>query len=78
INIKVKPVADAPTITVKNVETTEDDGNTKEGTNKVALELKVPSLSKDQTDKNNATGDHPERNGEITLTFTNGDKLKNN
>ncbi|MGH2308253.1 hypothetical protein ACRCD8_10805 [Aliarcobacter sp. ERUVET-8] len=72
INIQVKPVADAPTLTVKNIETTEDAGNTQEGTNKVALELIVPSLSKDQTDKNNATGDSPERNGEITLKFTNG------
>ena len=45
IEIKVKPVADAPTIFVKNVETTEDAGNTLEGTNKVALELKVPTLS---------------------------------
>ncbi|WP_066218290.1 hypothetical protein [Aliarcobacter cryaerophilus] len=72
VNIKVKPVADAPTLTVKNIETTEDYNNTQEGTNKVALELIVPSLSKDQTDKNNATGDSPERNGEITLKFTNG------
>ncbi|WP_141049666.1 DUF5801 repeats-in-toxin domain-containing protein [Aliarcobacter cryaerophilus] len=75
VNIKVKPVADAPTVTVKNIETTEDYNNTQEGTNKVALELKVPSLSKDQTDKNNATGDSPERNGEITLSFTNGGSL---
>ncbi|WNL33102.1 hypothetical protein [Aliarcobacter cryaerophilus] len=72
VNIKVKPVADTPTLTVKNIETTEDYNNTQEGTNKVALELIVPSLSKDQTDKNNATGDSPERNGEITLKFTNG------
>ncbi|MCG3657252.1 hypothetical protein L5F23_11085, partial [Aliarcobacter butzleri] len=102
VNIKVKPVADAPTIFVKNIETKEDAGNTQEGTNKVALELKVPSLSKDsdatsQTSptgytakqNNNVTktnpildgagdkngtgiGDHPERNGEITLKFING------
>ncbi|MFX4230727.1 Ig-like domain-containing protein, partial [Aliarcobacter butzleri] len=101
VTVNVKPVADAPTIFVKNVETTEDAGNTQEGTNKVALELKVPSLSKDsdatsQTSptgytakqNNNVTktnpildgagdkngtgiGDHPERNGEITLSFTN-------
>ncbi|MCT7433311.1 cadherin-like domain-containing protein [Aliarcobacter cryaerophilus] len=107
VSINVKPVADAPTIFVKDVTTTEDDGNTKEGTNKVDLELKVPFLSKDSDkdyssetttgytakqnsnqnavptltpsgDKNNGvTGDNPERNGEITLTFTNGDKLKN-
>ncbi|QNM88199.1 hypothetical protein [Aliarcobacter cryaerophilus] len=75
VNIKVKPVADAPTIFVKNIETTEDNNNTQESTNKVALELIVPSLSKDQTDKNNATGDSPERNGEITLKFTNGNSL---
>ena len=107
VTVNVKPVADAPTIFVKNVETKEDAENIQEGTNKVALELKVPSLSKDsdatsQTsptgytakqnsnttvstptlnglgDKNGTvTGDKPERNGEITLTFTNGDKLKN-
>ncbi|MCT7528383.1 hypothetical protein N5T79_04440 [Aliarcobacter cryaerophilus] len=106
VNIKVKPVADAPTIFVKNIETKEDAGNTQEGTNKVALELKVPSLSKDsdatsQTSptgytakqNNNVTktnpildgagdkngtgiGDHPERNGEITLKFTNGTNVK--
>ncbi|MCT7585642.1 Ig-like domain-containing protein [Aliarcobacter butzleri] len=102
VTVNVKPVADAPTIFVKNIETTEDAGNTQEGTNKVALELKVPSLSKDSdatsqtsptgyTAKQNnnvtktnpildgtgdyngtSTGDSPERNGEITLTFTNG------
>ncbi|MFX4282169.1 hypothetical protein ACOL3J_07765, partial [Aliarcobacter butzleri] len=101
IKIQVKPVADAPTIFVKNIETTEDAGNTQEGTNKVDLGLKTPLLSKDsqeikQTtptdysainkdnnqakyneisapDKNDtATGDHSERNGEITLQFTNG------
>lgn len=102
VTVNVKPVADAPTIFVKNVETTEDAGNTQEGTNKVSLELKVPSLSKDSdatsqtspdgyTAKQNnnstvgnpvlngkgdqngtGTGDHPERNGEITLKFTNG------
>jgi hypothetical protein len=47
IKIQVKPVADAPTIFVKNIETTEDAGNTKEGTNIVGLGLKVPFLSKD-------------------------------
>ncbi|MCT7610035.1 Ig-like domain-containing protein [Aliarcobacter butzleri] len=102
VTVNVKPVADAPTIFVKNIETKEDAGNTQEGTNKVALELKVPSLSKDSdatsqtsptgyTAKQNnnvtktnpildgtgdyngtSTGDSPERNGEITLTFTNG------
>ncbi|MFX4235169.1 hypothetical protein ACOL3F_04405, partial [Aliarcobacter butzleri] len=101
VTVNVKPVADAPTIFVKNIETTEDAGNTQEGTNKVDLGLKTPLLSKDsqeikQTtptdysainkdnnqakyneisapDKNDtATGDHPERNGEITLKFTNG------
>ncbi|MCT7534842.1 hypothetical protein N5T95_04825, partial [Aliarcobacter cryaerophilus] len=105
VRITVKPVADAPTIFVKDVTTTEDAGNTKEGTNIVDLGLKAPYLSKDsdaisQTapsgytakqnsnttvttpiltpsgDKNNgATGDKPERNGEITLTFANGDKV---
>ncbi|WP_151951562.1 Calx-beta domain-containing protein [Aliarcobacter butzleri] len=113
VNIIVKPVADAPTIFVKDVTTYEDssdnteaNGNKAEGTNKVNLELKVPLLSKDSEatkiatptdytsnnkdsivpndgyndtptpDQNeNATGDKPERNGEITLTFTNGDKV---
>ncbi|MGJ0301563.1 Ig-like domain-containing protein, partial [Aliarcobacter cryaerophilus] len=104
VSINVKPVADAPTIYVKDISTTEDNGNTKEGTNKVDLELKVPYLSKDSDktysgedgyiakqnsnttvttpiltpsgDKNNGeTGDNPERNGEITLTFTNGQSL---
>ncbi|MFX4211172.1 Ig-like domain-containing protein [Aliarcobacter butzleri] len=102
VTVNVKPVADAPTIFVKNVETKEDAENIQEGTNKVALELKVPSLSKDSDaisqispngytakQKNNvtktnpildgtgdyngtSTGDSPERNGEITLEFTNG------
>ncbi|MCG3669771.1 Ig-like domain-containing protein, partial [Aliarcobacter butzleri] len=101
VTVNVKPVADAPTIFVKNIETTEDAGNTQEGTNKVDLGLKTPLLSKDsdatsQTSptgytakqNNNVTktnpildgagdkngtgiGDHPERNGEITLSFTN-------
>ncbi|KLE01006.1 Ig-like domain-containing protein [Aliarcobacter butzleri] len=101
VTVNVKPVADAPTIFVKNVETKEDAENIQEGTNKVALELKVPSLSKDSDaisqispngytakQKNNvtktnpildgtgdyngtSTGDSPERNGEITLSFTN-------
>ena len=53
----------------------EDDGNTKEGTHQVALGLTKPSLSKDQTDRNFSTGDHPEKNGEITLTFTNGNNV---
>jgi len=105
VSINVKPVADAPTIFVKDITTSEDAGNTQEGTNKVNLELKVPFLSKDSdataqtspsgyTAKQNSnttvanptldgtgdyntslTGDNPERNGEITLTFTNGDKV---
>ncbi|MCT7433670.1 hypothetical protein N5T66_10260 [Aliarcobacter cryaerophilus] len=86
INIKVKPVADAPTIkfdTAKGaivnskfeVTTEEDNKNNNEGTHKVELGLKVPFLSKDQEDKNNASGDSPERNGEITLKFTNGNSL---
>ncbi|MCT7504593.1 Ig-like domain-containing protein [Aliarcobacter cryaerophilus] len=75
VTINVKPVADAPGITTSSPTMTEDDGNTKEGTHQVSLGLTKPSLSKDQTDKNSAAGDHPERNGEITLTFTNGDKV---
>ncbi|MEV9616090.1 hypothetical protein, partial [Aliarcobacter butzleri] len=84
IEIKVKPVADAPTVNVKDVTTYEDaskyddkdTGNKAEGQNKIPLSLIVPSLSKDQTDKNNATGDAPERNGEITLSFANGLNVK--
>ncbi len=96
VEITVKPVADAPTIFVKDVTTYEDssdntqaNGNKAEGTNKVNLELKVPYLSKDSDrladttvtpnivagtgDQNgDKTGDNPERNGEITLKFTNG------
>ncbi|MGJ0288569.1 hypothetical protein, partial [Aliarcobacter cryaerophilus] len=114
VEIKVKPVADAPTIFVKDITTYEDalnynikeDGNKAEGANKIPLGLKTPLLSKDSeaikttiptdytsnnkdnvnpSDKYNEistpdqngdkTGDNPERNGEITLTFTNGDKL---
>ncbi|PUE66419.1 hypothetical protein [Arcobacter lacus] len=105
VSINVKPVADAPTIFVKDITTTEDAGNTQEGTNKVVLELKVPNLSKDSdaisqtspagyTAKQNSnitvstptlngtgdyngiqTGDNPERNGEITLTFINGNSV---
>ncbi|MDN5107788.1 Ig-like domain-containing protein [Aliarcobacter butzleri] len=79
VTVNVKPVADAPTVNVKDVTTYEDaskyddkdTGNKAEGQNKIPLGLIVPSLSKDQTDKNNATGDAPERNGEITLSFTN-------
>lgn len=80
VKVQVTPVADAPTITVNDVIAYEDasiynqkdKGNLAEGGNKIPLELKVPLLSKDQTDKNGANGDHPERNGEITLKFTNG------
>ena len=75
VTINVKPVADTITITPSTPTMTEDDGNTKEGTHQVALGLTKPSLSKDQTDRNFSTGDHPEKNGEITLTFTNGDKV---
>ena len=89
VKVQVTPVADKPTITVNNVKTYEDastwsdldTGNDDEGGNKIPLGLIVPSLSEDTTDKNNggtnptATGDHPERNGEITLTFTNGSDL---
>ncbi|PRM90889.1 hypothetical protein CJ671_00700 [Aliarcobacter cryaerophilus] len=75
VKVQVTPVADAPTVSVNNVTTYEDNKNTQEGQHKIALGLIVPSLSKDQTDKNGADGDHPERNGEITLTFTNGDKV---
>ncbi|WP_418178835.1 Calx-beta domain-containing protein [Aliarcobacter lanthieri] len=83
ITVTVTPVADAPTINVANVTAYEDasiynqkdKGNLAEGENKIPLGLKVPLLSKDQTDKNGANGDHPERNGEITLTFTNGSAI---
>ena len=75
VTINVKPVADTITITPSTPTMTEDDGNTKEGTHQVALGLTKPTLSKDQTDKNFAAGDHAERNGEITLTFTNGDDV---
>ena len=83
VKVQVTPVADAPTITVNNVTAYEDasiynqkdKGNLAEGGNKIPLGLKVPLLSKDQTDKNGADGDHPERNGEITLTFTNGSSV---
>uniref|UniRef100_UPI00082526FC Ig-like domain-containing protein n=2 Tax=Aliarcobacter TaxID=2321111 RepID=UPI00082526FC len=79
VTVNVKPVADAPTVNVKDVTTYEDaskyddkdTGNKAEGQNKIPLGLIVPILSNDQTDKNNATGDAPERNGEITLSFTN-------
>ncbi|MGJ0320459.1 Calx-beta domain-containing protein [Aliarcobacter cryaerophilus] len=88
VEIKIKPVADAPTITFDTtkgamngttfeVTTKEDNENNNEGSHKVDLGLKVPALSKDQTDLDSGKGDNPERNGEITLTFTNGDKLKN-
>lgn len=80
VKVQVTPVADAPTITVNNVTAYEDasiynqkdKGNLAEGGNKIPLGLKVPLLSKDQTDKNGGAGDTPERNGEITLKFTNG------
>ncbi|MGJ0330576.1 hypothetical protein NG751_01640 [Aliarcobacter cryaerophilus] len=81
VKVQVTPVADAPKITVNDVTAYEDasnynikaDGNKAEGTNKIPLSLIVPSLSKDQTDKNTTgAGDHLERNGEITLKFTNG------
>ncbi|MCT7524464.1 hypothetical protein N5T77_05380 [Aliarcobacter cryaerophilus] len=81
VTVEVTPVADAPTINASDVTAYEDasnynikaDGNKAEGTNKIPLSLIVPSLSKDQTDKNTiGAGDHLERNGEITLKFTNG------
>lgn len=75
VTVEVTPVADAPTVTVNDVTTYEDNQNTQEGQHKIALELKTPTLSKDQTDKNGAAGDHPERNGEITLKFTNGNSV---
>ncbi|RBQ26642.1 MULTISPECIES: Calx-beta domain-containing protein [Arcobacteraceae] len=80
VTINVKPVADAPTITVNDVTSYEDaskyddkdTGNKAEGENKIPLGLLVPTLSEDQYDKNGigTKGDHPERNGEITLTFS--------
>ena len=75
VNIEVKPVADAPTITISTPTMTEDNINVNEGTHQVTLGLTRPALSKDQTDKNGVTGDSPERNGEITLTFTNGNSV---
>ncbi|MGJ0337587.1 Calx-beta domain-containing protein [Aliarcobacter cryaerophilus] len=86
VSVQVTPVVDAPEInfdTTKGtmngadfiVKTKEDDNNTKEGSHKIALGLITPKLSKDQTDKNGAAGDHPERNGEITLKFTNGSSV---
>ena len=73
VTVEVTPVADAPTINVADVTAYEDasnynikaDGNKAEGGNKIPLGLKVPALSKDQTDKNGTSGDHPERNGGI-------------
>ena len=87
VNITVRPVADKPTITVPTLanmlSTTEDNGNLAEGTNKVALGLLAPIIvdNKNQNDSDSTTGhgtnagDHPERLGHITLTFTNGDKV---
>ena len=75
VTINVKPVADTPSITLSTPEMVEDNANANEGAAQVALELTKPTLSKDQTDENSAAGDHVERNGEITLTFTNGDKV---
>jgi hypothetical protein len=73
VSITVNPIADAPTVNVSNVSTIEDNGNTSEGTHSIALGLTLPTLSKDQTDKNGMqSGDHPERNGYIELKFTNG------
>ncbi|MCT7540756.1 Calx-beta domain-containing protein [Aliarcobacter cryaerophilus] len=86
VSVQVTPVVDAPEInfdTTKGtmngadfiVKTKEDDNNTKEGSHKITLGLITPKLSKDQTDKNGTAGDHPERNGEITLKFTNGSNV---
>ncbi|MDY0116808.1 MAG: cadherin-like domain-containing protein, partial [Sulfurimonadaceae bacterium] len=88
VNITVKPIADAPKVTVNDVIAYEDAnptaptvGNALEGGNVIALGLLVPELSKDQKDQNDNdiatgagthTGDHPERNGYIELKFTNG------
>jgi len=76
VNITVKPIADAPTIIANDISTIEDDSNTKEGTNSVDLDLTLPALSKDQTDRNssdvsplNGDGDYPERNGYIRISF---------
>ena len=84
ITINVTPVTDTPTVTVNDVTSYEDasnynvkaDGNKAEGGNKIPLGLTLPSLSKDQTDQNTDTGDIPEKNGEITLQFTNGNLLQ--
>ena len=75
VTINVKPVADTITITTSTLEMIEDNTNANEGASQVALGLTTPAVSKDQTDKNFSAGDHSERNGEITLTFTNGDKI---
>ncbi len=79
VAITVNPVVDTPTVNVNDVSTTEDNSNTAEGTHSVALGLTLPSLSKDQTDKNSITGtqagDHPERNGYVELKFANGSSV---
>ena len=73
LNLSVNPIADTAAITTADVTTTEDNANTEEGSNSVALGLNLPALSADTTDQNSVTPeDAPERLGYITLTFTNG------
>ena len=76
MTITVNPLADVPEIEVTNITTIEDaneandSGNEREGANSVALGLTLPALSGDQTDQNGLeTGDSPERNGYISITF---------
>ncbi len=73
VTVEVEPVADAPTISVSDISTTEDDDNTKEGSNEVSLGLTLPEKSGDDTDKNGSgdKGDHPESLGYIVLDFPN-------
>ncbi len=73
VDLTVTPVADAPSVAVSDLSTTEDKDNQTEGNNKVSLNLSKPSLSSDQTDQNGTdAGDHPERLGYIELQFDNG------
>ncbi len=76
VGLSVTPIADAPSIIVENINTTEDNDNTQEGANSVALKLHTPVLSNDQLDINNQHGsdssDHAERLGYVTISFNAG------
>lgn len=71
INIKVKPVVDGTIFQTVTVNTTEDNNNTQEGSNSVALGWKLPEV-KDNTDLTTSKNDHPERVGDFILKFGNG------